>query len=834
MASIVNWLNAPVDWLLRTTFQAAILALLVLALTWLLRRRLPPSARYALLLLVAARLLMPTTPTSRFSLFNLLQTSQKSSQQKITPDPTPTGDWIITKQPLSQPLSQIPISLPAPSPSPITWRTLFAALWLLGILVMALRIFHANLKLSRQLRRILPLDDPHLLHLLNSCKSQMRIRRELVILETSAIHSPALMGLLRPRLLLPTNLRHRLNDSELRFVFLHELAHLKQNDIAIDWLLAILQTLHWFNPLIHLAFARARSERELARDAMVLRAAQPDDPLNYGHTILKLVESFARLGPRPGTIGILEGNNGKSHLKRRITMIANFKSSMPGSALLTSIIAILLVAITLTDKKAIATADPQPQPRPRTDNIPADSAKGDSRTAAEPRRPDPVDVGLLRDAEGKSAREAAAHDAATQAILDRRLPEVRFDAVGLSDVVDFLRDVTGASIFVNWKAINAAGIEKSAPVSARMRDIKFSKALTTLLADVGGGAVKLGFEIDDGVIIITTAEELNKNTEVNVYDIRDLLALTNDAKQTEQAIKERTEHLVTELTKLIQETIDRDTWRDNGGPIGSIRHLNGQLIITQTKENQKRIVQLLDKLREIRAIQITVQTRLIKVSDTLLKDIGVDLPNDDRFLKGAIVEKKGAGRPAKLVVGSFLDDNQVGKLVRAIQASVDSTILTAPRITLFNGQQGSLLIGEEIPYIAGWSEPKDGKRDPQISMLKTGFIFTLQPTVSADRKYVTLSLHPRIARLRKMEDVPWPKAAPGENLNTQKPDLAVQEVDEIVSVPDGGTLLTLLPESDDKPKDPKALLNILLVRPTIIIQREANQERFPLLEQKPK
>jgi len=104
------------------------------------------------------------------------------------------------------------------------------------------------------------------------------------------------MGLLRPRLLLPIELRPRLSDEELRFVFLHELAHLKRHDIAIDWCLAILQTLHWFNPLIALAFARARGQRELARDAMVLAATAPTQQNSYGQTIVKLVESFARIG----------------------------------------------------------------------------------------------------------------------------------------------------------------------------------------------------------------------------------------------------------------------------------------------------------------------------------------------------------------------------------------------------------------------------------------------------------------------------------------------------------------------------------------------------------
>src|SRR5204863_8596727 len=108
------------------------------------------------------------------------------------------------------------------------------------------------------------------------------------------------------------------------------------------WCLAFLQTVHWFNPLIALAFARARAQRELARDAMVLAATTPIEQNNYGQTIVKLVESFARLGPRPGTIGILEDNGGKNQLKRRITMIANFQRPMPAATILAVVIAALL------------------------------------------------------------------------------------------------------------------------------------------------------------------------------------------------------------------------------------------------------------------------------------------------------------------------------------------------------------------------------------------------------------------------------------------------------------------------------------------------------------
>src|SRR6185503_19075525 len=122
-----------------------------------------------------------------------------------------------------------------------------------------------------------------------------------------------------------------------------------------------------------------------------------------------------------------------------------------------------------------------------------------------------------------SGDEPTAEERAMQAMLDRGVPELNFDAVAFADVVDFLRDVSGANIFVNWKALEAAGVDRTAPVTARLRNIKFSKALTIILDSVSGGTVPLGYTIDDGVITISTGEDLDRNVITRVYDTRDLI-----------------------------------------------------------------------------------------------------------------------------------------------------------------------------------------------------------------------------------------------------------------------------------------------------------------------
>jgi len=276
--------------------------------------------------------------------------------------------------------------------------------------------------------------------------------------------------------------------------------------------------------------------------------------------------------------------------------------------------------------------------------------------------------------------------------------------------------------------------------------------------------------------------------------------------------------LATELTKLIQETIDIRSWIDKGGKLGTIKYLAGQLIITQTKENQKDIGQLLDKLRETRSIQVTLEMRVIAAPAGLLRTADIDVAMDVNLVKRGNAAAKGAEK-RKPLQGTFLDDDHVGKLIKAVQASVDARTLTAPRMTVFNGQEGSIHVGQEMPFIAGWSDLKNGKRQPQISNVKTGFISTIQPTVSADRKYVTLNLKASIVNLRKMDDIPWTKAAADEKLDIQKPDLAVVEADTLVSIPDNGNFMALLAENEEKAKDPKAIINILLIRPTILEQK---------------
>lgn len=107
--------------------------------------------------------------------------------------------------------------------------------------------------------------------------------------------------------------------------------------------------------------------------------------------------------------------------------------------------------------------------------------------------------------------------------LDRRFPEINFNGQGLADVVDFLRDVSGSSILVNWRALESAGIEKDAPVVGHVKDMRFTEVMDAVLGNVGDRRVPLVSFVGDGCIVITTRDDFEHGRQLQRYDLTDLI-----------------------------------------------------------------------------------------------------------------------------------------------------------------------------------------------------------------------------------------------------------------------------------------------------------------------
>ncbi len=485
------------------SWQASVLAALIFLIQRLTRNRLAPAVRYALWMLVIVRLLMPIAPPSVISIFNIIPNLQKnavttSATGNTQVDAAPTDPSVFTNP--SAVASAPDFSLAPPLHAPKKHWTLPETLalgWLSGTLLLAFRLAIGTIRFLHRLRQAQPVNDPVILETVAACRRTLGIKRRLALLETTAVASPALFGLFHPKLLLPIGLTQRFSTAELRHVFLHELAHIRRWDLPINWLTAVLQVVHWFNPLTWLAFEHMRLERELACDALALAGQEDSERRAYGETILKLLDSHARRTIAvPGAVGILEGKT----IKYRIAMIAQLKQKRPWPFPATALL-IALAAVSLTDARSQQTKDAPPA--------------GDHPKSANATNPD----------------DSPARQAIMRKLKQIRLNQVLYDGLALVDVLNDLKaqcrrhDPSGPSInflisphpLDGYRQPNAITVA-SMPVHIvpALRDVRMIDVIDAITKAT---EVPLNYTIEDYAVVFSPRAEEKPHLRTKIFHV---------------------------------------------------------------------------------------------------------------------------------------------------------------------------------------------------------------------------------------------------------------------------------------------------------------------------
>ncbi|UCD76096.1 MAG: hypothetical protein JSV91_04070, partial [Phycisphaerales bacterium] len=224
-----------------------------------------------------------------------------------------------------------------------------------------------------------------------------------------------------------------------------------------------------------------------------------------------------------------------------------------------------------------------------------------------------------------------------------------------------------------------------------------------------------------------------------------------------------------------------------------------------------------------------------------------------------------AANPALALGVQFLDDIQVDLLIEATQADRRSVVLTAPRLTFFNGQRAWVAVTTTTAYIAGLQAvtgDASGAFIPLIGNLREGFVLDVEGVISADRRYVTMTVLASLAQNASFRETDANQfggaaggggesgSAAGFDGRIELPQMEISLVQTTVSVPDKGTILlggqrrvTEMEVESGVPvlskipfinrfftnrvtnKEEQTLL--VLIRPEIIIQQENEDLLFP-------
>lgn len=332
MIRFLPFLDGSVRKLLELNVDAALLTILVGLVIWATRHRLSARLRHALWILVAVRLCLPALPTAPFRLGELVGgvgDSQAAGRMVVVGQLSADGSRGMLPPNIAPPPAALREPEPHASRAALPWTLWLAMAWFLGSAFLSVRLAWACGKQRRHLSRLKPIIDADVLGLLEDCARAAGVRRPPILLSGGDVDAPALVGFLRPKILLPGRLLTPEAARELRHVLFHELAHLRRSDVLLQWAVCVLEIVHWPNLLARLAFVRARLERELACDDLAL-GWSGDDPRAYAASLVSVAEAVSGFLSTAGAAGIVSR---KRPLELRLRSLLERERRKPSRAL---------------------------------------------------------------------------------------------------------------------------------------------------------------------------------------------------------------------------------------------------------------------------------------------------------------------------------------------------------------------------------------------------------------------------------------------------------------------------------------------------------------------
>ena len=305
-----------IDWLLGTLVATSALMALVLAVREPVRSRFGPSSAYALWLIPAARMVMPSLTQTVYRVLP----AQSAGTIPLEFDAGPaalalsnSSDWLATVG---------------------GWPAVIVALWLGGATVMLARGYATYF---HQRRAIL------------GDGVQLATIGDIRLVRSERVSGPVAFGIFDRVVIVPLGFEERFSESQRRLSLDHELAHHRSGDLVANSIAFVLLCLQWFNPLAWASHSAFRFDQEAACDARVLDKSDGQDRASYGEAIAKAASGrtvlFAGALDRPST------------LYRRLKIMSldtPRKDRRRGAALIGGAV---LVALPLTATKAVDYVD---------------------------------------------------------------------------------------------------------------------------------------------------------------------------------------------------------------------------------------------------------------------------------------------------------------------------------------------------------------------------------------------------------------------------------------------------------------------------------------------
>jgi general secretion pathway protein D len=296
-----------------------------------------------------------------------------------------------------------------------------------------------------------------------------------------------------------------------------------------------------------------------------------------------------------------------------------------------------------------------------------------------------------------------------------------------------------------------------------------------------------------------------------------------------------------QVLNLVRENIARESW--DSGEAYSIDFVDSNnLLVIHTPEVQQEVADFLDDLRSFSTSMVTLEARFFALTDAFIEEIGTDLRGlgpdgllgDQNILddidpdntQGQDNNGDGTGNPNAGVFfddvdqiysmttefffgsplgsllstvggGAFqftiLDDTQVNIVMTAVEKSANAIEISSPIVSVYNTQRAFVTVVNQVTFVQGYDVDVANAAfiaDPNIGVVQEGIVLDVRPTISFDRKYVTLDVQTTVANLmRPIREVSTFLGGSTDQVTFALPELDVQDAQTTVVVPDSGSVV---------------------------------------------
>lgn len=301
------------------------LVILPVLLVRLLLKRFPKIFSYALWSVVLFRLLCPLSFSAPVSFLNMLKPETRAAAPGTTVISFLPGDVPAFSEDPSE--RDIPVR-PSQENKHVERASLVPALWLSGVAVLGLSGLGQYLRLRKKLVEAVPL--------------------ERGLYWADQIDTPFVLGVFRPRIYLPSNIPAQ----ELPYILAHERHHIRRCDHIWKLLAYCALCIHWFDPLVWVAFVLAGKDMEMSCDEAVIRQLGPQIRGDYSASLLRLATGKKRIAVTPLAFG-------QGDTKGRVLNMAKWKKPRIWVSLLCFLVcAAVLAACAVNPKEKGNAVDP--------------------------------------------------------------------------------------------------------------------------------------------------------------------------------------------------------------------------------------------------------------------------------------------------------------------------------------------------------------------------------------------------------------------------------------------------------------------------------------------